>query len=320
MRFALRLASTVALLAPSLAIAQNPIYRMPRLPAPAGFRVMIVPDMEGMGSTIMGAEVSAAPAQGSFYSDYSMHYRSLLTKEVNAVITGARRGGGRDFVVTEGHGANRWASTLPWELDSAAVLIRGWPKPYSMISGIDSTVGTIMVIGAHANAGTAGVLAHHFVFDTFAVNGKLLNEASTFALVAGAWGVSVSLVAGDDVLVEETKQMLANGVIGVVVKQAISRTAALTWSPARVRQMLMDSAAVAVRREIAGDFKPFTMPGPYEVRYTLRSTYGNDVIQQIEAQQFPGVEKISGRTFKFTTNDVKQIGILLDVLEHPLVR
>lgn len=320
MRSALTLVLTTALLFPSFAFAQNPIYRIPRLPAPAGFRVMIVPDMEGMGSTIMSSEVSAAPPQGTFYSDYSMHFRSLLTKEVNAVITGARRGGGRDFVVTEGHGANRWASTLPWELDSAAILIRGWPKPYSMISGIDSTVGTIMVIGAHANAGTPGVMAHHFVFDTFAVNGKILNEASTFALVAGGFGVSVSMVAGDDILVEETKQMLGNGVIGVVVKQAISRGAAMTWSPARVRQMLMDSAAVAVRREIAGDFKPFTMPGPYEVRYTLRATFGADVIAQIEGQQFPGVEKVSGRTFTFKTNDVKQIGILLDVLEHPLVR
>ena len=220
----LSLAVAAALLISSPALAQNPVYRTPRLPAPAGFRVMIVPDMEGMGSTIMGAEVGGAVGLAS---DYWTTFRSLLTKEVNAVITGARRGGGRDFVVTEGHGANRWASTLPWELDTAAILIRGWPKPLSMISGIDSTVGTLMVIGAHANAGTAGVLAHHFVFDTFAVNGKILNEASTFALVAGAFGVSVSMVAGDDILVEETKQTLANGVIGVVVKQAISRTAAM---------------------------------------------------------------------------------------------
>jgi D-amino peptidase len=320
MRSCLSLAVAAVLLIPSPALAQNPVYRTPRLPAPTGFRVMIVPDMEGMGSTIMGAEVSGATAPGTIYSDYWTNFRSLLTKEVNAVITGARRGGGRDFVVTEGHGANRWASTLPWELDSAAILIRGWPKPLSMISGIDSTVGTLMVIGAHANAGTAGVLAHHFVFDTFAVNGKILNEASTFALVAGAFGVSVSMVAGDDILVEETKQMLGNGVIGVVVKQAISRTAALTWSPARVRQMLADSAAVAVRREMAGDFKPFTMAGPYNVRYSLRATFTDSVVALIDGQKFPGVERISGRNYRFTTSDVKQIGYLLDVLEHPLVR
>lgn len=320
MRSRLTLAIATVLVLPLSAHAQNPVYRTPRLPAPTGFRVMIVPDMEGMGSTIMGAEVSGAPVPGVPYSDYWMNFRSLLTKEVNAVITGARRGGGRDFVVTEGHGANRWASTLPWELDSAAILIRGWPKPLAMISGIDSTVGTIMVIGAHANAGTAGVLAHHFVFDTFTVNGKSLNEAATYALVAGAFGVSVSMVAGDDILVEETKQMLGNGVMGVVVKQAISRTAALTWSPARVRQMLADSAAVAVRRELAGDFKPFTMPGPYQVRYTLRATFSDSVTALIDGQKFPGVERVAGRNYRFTTNDVKQIGYLLDVLEHPLVR
>jgi len=311
------LMAAVTLLFAATATAQMPVYRTPRLPPPTGFRVLVVPDMEGMSSTIMGTEVGGPLGQTS---DYWSNFRSLLTKEVNAVITGARKGGARDFVVTEGHGGNRWASTLPWELDTAAILIRGWPKPLSMISGIDSTVGTMMVIGAHANAGTDGVMAHHFVFDTFAVNGKVLNEASTFALVAGAYGVSVSLVAGDDILVAETKQMLGNGVIGVVVKQAISRSAALTWSPAHVRQMLMDSAAVAVQREMRGDFKPFTMPGPYNVRYTLRATFSDSVAALIDGQKMSGIEKLSGRNYKFTTNDVKQIGYLLDVLEHPLVR
>lgn len=320
MRSAVKVAVAAVVLFPTLALAQNPVYRIPRLPVPTGFRVMIVPDMEGMGSTIMGSEVGGGPVPGVPYSDYWMMFRSLLTKEVNAVIAGARRGGGRDFVVTEGHGANRWASTLPWELDTAAVLIRGWPKPFSMVSGVDSSVGTLMYVGAHANAGTAGVLAHHFVFDTFTVNGKALNEPSTFALVAGGFGVSVSMVAGDDVLVEETKQMIGNGLIGVVVKQAISRTAALTWSPAHVRQMLMDSATVAVQRELRGDFRPFTMPGPYNVRYALRATFPDSTVALIEGQKFPGVEKVAGRSFKFTTSDVKQIGYLLDVLEHPLVR
>src|SRR5262249_45474926 len=139
-------------------------YKVPKLPPASGFRVYIVPDMEGMGSAIMGNEV------GGTTGDYQEHFRSLLTQEVNAVIAGARRGGGRDFVVNEGHGGNRWASTLPWELDSAALLIRGWPKPIAMMTAVDSSVGTIIITGAHAGAGSPGVMSHHFVFDTFSVN------------------------------------------------------------------------------------------------------------------------------------------------------
>lgn len=62
----LKLYAALTLLVPTFTFAQNPVYRMPRLPAPAGFRVLVVPDMEGMGSTIMSAEVSGAPPQNSF--------------------------------------------------------------------------------------------------------------------------------------------------------------------------------------------------------------------------------------------------------------
>ena len=114
-RFA-RLFLVLSLFLPALLHAQSaistpggPTYQPPRLPPPTGFRVYIIDDMEGMGSVIMGSEVGGNPG-----SDYWEHYRHLLTQEVNAVIAGARRGGGRDFVVNEGHGANRWASVLPW--------------------------------------------------------------------------------------------------------------------------------------------------------------------------------------------------------------
>lgn len=319
MRALARFTLIAGLLVPSLALAQAaqvPGYKPPKLPPPSGFRVYIVPDMEGMGSVIMGSEVGGPVGVGS---DYWQHFRSLLTQEVNAIIAGARRGGGRDFVVNEGHGANRWASTLPWELDTAAVLLRGWPRPIAMLSGFDSTVGTVIITGAHANAGTPGVLSHHFVFDTFTVNGKRLNEAATHALVAGEYGVAVSMVAGDDAFIQETKEVLGN-VVGVVTKVAISRTSALTWSPARVRQMLADSAAVAVRRAMAKEFKPFTMPKPYRVAYTLRASYPDSVAQMIDAVKFPGVEKVGGRSYRFTASDAKQIGYLLDALEMPLVR
>ncbi|MBI4420768.1 MAG: M55 family metallopeptidase [Gemmatimonadetes bacterium] len=311
-----RFVLTLGLVLPSLGAAQLPPYREVTLPRPTGFRVYIVPDMEGMGSVIMGSEVGGPVGTES---DYWRNYRSLLTQEVNAVIAGARRSGARDFVVNEGHGANRWASTVPWELDTAAILIRGWPKPIAMMVAVDSTVGTVMVTGAHANAGSPGVLSHHFVFDTFVVNGKRLNEAATYALIAGEVGVAVSLVAGDDVFVQETKEMLGN-VIGVITKQAISRNAALTWSPARVRQMLADSAAVAVRRAMAKEFKPFTLSKPYRVDYALRASYPDSVARMIDAVKFQGIERLGGRSYRFTTNEAKQIGYLLDALEHPLVR
>ena len=286
--------------------------------------MFIVPDMEGMGSAVDSREVLAGN-EGAAYRDRSSpdywdRFRLLLTKEVNATIRGARIAGARSFVVNEGHGGNLFANVLPWDLDSAAILVRGFPKPLLMITGLDSTFGTVMFTGAHANAGSPGVMAHNFAFDAFTVNGRTLNEVGINALIAGEMGVSVSMVSGDDVLVEETKQMLGNGVIGVVVKRAVGRSAAITYSPAHVRQLLQAAAAEAVRRELRGDFKPFTLERPYRIELTMRRSYADSVVTAVARLQEFKLERVGDRTFRLVTNSAREMGYLLDAIEDVVLR
>jgi len=252
--------------------------------------------------------------------DYWDRFRGLLTQEVNAAIRGARKGGGTSFVVNEGHGGNLFANVLPWELDPEAVLVRGFPKPIVMITGLDESFGTILFTGAHANAGSPGVMAHNFAFDEFTVNGRKLNEVGINALIAGEMGVSVSLVTGDDVLVAETQEMLGNGLIGIVVKKAVGRQAAITYSPEKVRKMTEEAAAEAVRRERKGDFAPFTMEKPYRVELTLRATYPAEYVTGVEQLEGFELEKTGERSFSYTTSDAKQIGYLLDSIEEVVLK
>ena len=76
-------------------------------------------------------------------------------------------------------------------------------------------------------------MPHNFAFDAFTVNDTKLNEVGINALIAGEMGVSVSLVSGDDVLIDETSAMLGNGFVAIVTKRAVGRSAAITYSPAR---------------------------------------------------------------------------------------
>jgi D-amino peptidase len=299
-------------------------YRNKQIPHEAGFRVFIVPDMEGMGSAVDIREVIAGN-EGERYKeltspDYWDRFRLLLTREVNATIHGARGAGARSFVVNEGHGGNLFANVLPWELDSSAILVRGFPKPLVMVTGIDSTFGTLMFTGAHANAGSPGVLAHNFAFDSFTVNGKVLNEVGINALIAGELGVSVSLVSGDDVLIEETKKMVPNGFVAIVTKRAVGRSAAITYSPARVRRMLQTGAAEAVRRERQGDFKPFTMDRPYRVEFTLRRSFPDSIVQAVASLPEFKLEKTGGRGFRYMTDSARRMGWLLDAIEEVVLR
>jgi D-amino peptidase len=223
-------------------------------------------------------------------------------------------------VVNEGHGGNLFANVLPWELDSSAILIRGFPKPLIMVTGIDSTFGTMMFIGAHANAGSLGVMPHNFAFDSFTVNGKVLNEVGINALIAGELGVSVSLVSGDDVLIAETKPMLDNGFIAIVTKRAVGRSAAITYSPAKVRGMLQAGATEAVRRARKGEFKPLVLAKPYQVEFKLRRSFPDSIVTQVaELKEFK-LDKVGDRTFTFTTDSARQMGWLLDAVEEIVIR
>lgn len=300
-------------------------FRAKRVPHEAGFRVFIVPDMEGMGSAVDIHEVIAGN-EGPRYReltspDYWDRFRLLLTQEVNATIRGARAAGARSFVVNEGHGGNLFANVLPWDLDSSAMLVRGFPKPLVMITGLDSTFGTLMFTGAHANAGSPGVMAHNFAFDSFTVNGKVLNEVGINALMAGEMGVSVSLVSGDDVLIEETRTMLGTDFVAIVTKRAVGRSAAITYSPAHVRRLLRAGAAEAVRREQAGEFPPLTMEKPYRVDFTLRRSFSDTVVAAIAALPDFKLERTGGdRSFRFVTESARTMGYLLDAIEETVLR
>ena len=299
-------------------------FRDKQIPREPGFRVFIVPDMEGMGSAVDIHEVIAGN-EGERYKeltspDYWDRFRLLLTREVNATIRGARSAGARSFVVNEGHGGNLFANVLPWDLDSSAILVRGFPKPLVMVTGIDSSFGTLMFTGAHANAGSPGVLAHNFAFDSFTVNGKVLNEVGINALIAGEMGVSVSLVSGDDVLIEETRKIVPNGFAAIVTKRAVGRSAAITYSPARVRRMLQAGAAEAVRREHRGDFRPFTLDRPYRVEFKLRESFPDSIVQAVAGLSEFKLGKTGPRSFRYVSDSARKMGWLLDAIEEAVLR
>ncbi len=326
----MRFSSTVAARTTSLAIAfalaqtvsaQDPSlagFRTKTIPQSDGFRLYLITDMEGMGSVVHVGEVIAG-TEGARYKpltgpDYWPHYRALHTAEANAVIQGARRGGAKGFVVNEGHGGNRFANLLPWELDQEAILIRGYPKPLLMSTAIDDSFDTMMIIGAHASQG--GVLSHNYAFDEFTVNGVYLNEVGINALIAGEAGVSVSLVSGDDALISEAREILGDDFVAVVTKIAVGRTAAITYSPERVRRMLEEGAMRAVVAEMNGEIEPFLLSKPYDVRFTLRASYPDSIVAGVNGLMDEyGLEKLSGRAYRMVAGDARSIGYLIDAVE-----
>jgi len=247
-------------------------------------------------------------------------FREELTDEVNAVIAGARAAGATQFIVNEGHGGTLFRNVLPEKLDSAAILIRGYPKPIVMSTGINPMVDAMMIVGAHANAGSPGVIAHNFAFDSFTVNGKVLNEAGIAAFIGGEMGVPMVLAAGDDALTAETREMLGP-LETVTVKTVFSRAAAATLPPATVHRMLRAAATRAVRRTRAGELKPLAMEKPYRVRLCLRRQFVRDEWVLATVGRLEGMRPDGGAgCFAWTTESAEAVGNLLNEIEWTVLK
>jgi D-aminopeptidase len=179
-------------------------------------------------------------------------------------------------------------------------------------------VDAMMIVGAHANAGSPGIIAHNFAFSSFTVNGQVLNEAGIAGFIGGEMGIPMALAAGDDALTAETRQMLGN-LETVTVKTAFSTSAAAVLPPATVHRMLREAAARAVRRVRSGDIKALVLQKPYEVRFCLRRSYDDWVRETVG--KLAGVRAGEGPgCYAYTSDSAEAIGNLLNEVEWTVLK
>jgi D-amino peptidase len=283
-----------------------------------GFSVYIIADMEGLAGAVRNQTEMRPVNRGG--SPQHERFRQELTDEVNALIAGARSAGATQFIVNEGHGGTLFRNILVDQLDPEAILIRGYPKPIVMSTGMNPMVDAMMIVGAHANAGSPGVISHNFAFDSFTVNGKALNEAGIAGFVGGEMGVPMALASGDDVLTAETRQMLGP-LETVTTKTAFSRSAAAVLPPAAVHRLLRQAAARAVRRVQAGELRPLKLEKPYRVHFCLRQSFTRDDWVRQTVGRLEGVSSSGGAgCFDYSSDSAETVGTLLNEIEWTVLK
>ena len=263
-------------------------------------KVHISIDMEGIGGIADGADTTG----GAPHYEYC---RKLMTGECNAAIEGCFDAGATEVLVNDSHGT--MLNLLQEELDPRAQVVRGRTKALSMVHGIDTGVDATMFVGYHARAGGVdGVLNHtmrgHDVADVF-LNTTPAGELRLNAAVAGAVGVPVVLVTGDDVLCAEAREVLGD-VETIEVKRAIDKYTALSVHPSVARQRIQEGAARALGR--LGDFTPFRLEVPATLRVSWNSTSTAALCANI-----PGVTRVAPREVAYTSNDIPALYRLLRV-------
>ncbi len=251
-------------------------------------KVFISVDMEGIAGVVSGKECSSSG------HDYD-YFRKLTTLETNAAIEGALKAGATEIVVRDGHGAK--TNILPELLHEKARLLRGvTKKPENMMLGIDDSFDGVIFIGYHAKAGTKeGILAHTSsgnVID-LSVNGVSLPEAGYNALIAGLYDVPVVLVAGDNWICSQVKDLF--GEVATVETKIGMGTAALGHHPEAVRRMIRTEVASALRN--TDKYHPYKLPSPYRMVLKVRK----------EKDPYPDAEKTGPGEFTYSNPDFLKV-------------
>jgi len=226
-------------------------------------KVYMSVDMEGIAGIVQRSQVIG---EGKDYDAA----RYLLIKEVNAAVEGAIRGGADEVIVLDAHYVD---FNFPIEeLHKDAKFIMGFVPPTVRFPFLDESFDMMLLLGYHAMSGTPGAILEHTFssanFEKITVNGIEMGEIGLDALMCGHYNVPVAMVSGDDKTCAEARRMLGD-VETTIVKYGIARTCALTFPPAKAREMICEATFNVVKNK--KQYKPFRMEGPYEVEVTYAS-------------------------------------------------
>ncbi len=260
---------------------------------PKNFGVFISFDLEGISGISSWKEAQRNPAA-------LKNVRENATAEVNAAIRGIRKvRNDAAIVVCDAHASGE--NLIIDNLDTGVHVIKGTPRPYYMIHGINSEYNILFFIGYHAMAGTQKAGMDHTysgssIYD-ITINGTSVGETEINAAVAGYYGVPLGLVTGDDLLIKEVEKFFGKKVETVITKFGISRFAARCRHPRDVHKEVETKAARAVKKVTL--LKVFTFRSPVRAEFELSTTLVADL-----AELIPGIQRKAARRCVYKAKDV----------------
>ncbi|GAC1474240.1 MAG: M55 family metallopeptidase [Chloroflexota bacterium] len=239
-------------------------------------RVMIWGDMEGVACIEVWEQVNGG---APLYEEG----RVLFTHEMNAAVRGAKRAGATEIVVVDCHGAGGpWSfkSLVPELLEPGAEYVFGFPWA-RYVEPLRRGVDAVVLIGAHARAGTPnGVLSHTVSSEAWYnayINDVLVGESGILAALCGVWSTPVVLVAGDRATCQEVTDLVGEEVVIAPVKEGLGRFAARNLSPVDARVLIEERTYEALKRR--------NWPAPYNVG---PATFRVELASIDRAQSFAG--------------------------------
>jgi len=258
-------------------------------------KAFISVDLEGMPYIV-------APSQLNLKRVLYEEARKIATKTTLIVADELHKNGFEEVLVADSHGpmVNLHVEDLPEYIE----VIRGFPRPLSMVAGIEGCDAAIF-LGYHAKFGTAKSTFDHTYsggsIRKVEVNGVEVSEFLLNAYVAGELGVPPIMVAGEAQLLRDDVEKWAPWVETVALKSSLSRVAARSPSMAKIEKELREAAKRAASKLKAKKAKLLIAKKPVDMRVAFLVSHFADV-----AELLPTAKRVDGLTVEYTAKDMTE--------------
>lgn len=232
-------------------------------------RVVFWCDMEGVSGILKWDQVVAGKPQ---YEEG----RRLYTADVNAAVRGAKKGGAKEIIVVDGHGAGEdysFNSLIKDQLEPGAEYVFGY-RWGCYVEPLQSGCDAMLLPGAHAMAGTPdGILCHTMSSQSWYnayINDRKVGESGIVAAIAGAFQVPVIFVSGDEATCKEVRDLVGANVYAAQVKKSLNRFASRCVAPKDAQDLIEKTVCEAIKNRKKWP-EPLKLSNPVEFKVELAS-------------------------------------------------
>lgn len=264
-------------------------------------KIYISADMEGVVGAVTADQLSPA---GFEYQ----RFREFMTQEVNAAIDAAFEAGATEITVSDSHGNAE--NLLIEKLPKNVFLVRGFPRPLTMMQGIDETFDGVIFIGYHASTtNPSGVRAHTFSsarLTDVRLNDVSMSEGSFNAAIAGHFNVPVIMISGDDAAVKEVSSLVGD-LEGAVVKWNYGFHSAKSMTPDAAHDLIRQKVKTALGR--IKDFKPYKLKTPVQLDVRFKNYRPSELLSYLST-----VQRTDSHSIRFMGKDMVEISKFLEFI------
>jgi D-amino peptidase len=256
-------------------------------------KAFISVDMEGMPYIVIPGHLNL---KGTLYSEA----RKIATKVTLTVAEELNKNGFDQIIVADSHGP--MVNLLVDDLPEYVEIVRGYPRPLSMIAGIEGCDAALF-LGYHAKFGTAKSTFDHTYsgrsFSRLEINGAEVSEFLLNAYAAGDLNVPIILVAGEAQLLEDDVKRYTPWAETVALKHSLSRVSAISASMAKIEKELKEAIKNAVAKFNQKNVKLLITKKPVTVRITFSTSHFADA-----AELLPFVKRIDGLNAEYKAKNI----------------